>query len=51
MQSIIVKKDQDTGNALAGAVYGIYSMPMYKADRRDITDQNGASQLTMEKTQ
>ena len=49
----IVKKDQDTGNALAGAVYGIYSDAAYTKLIAEMpaTDQNGASQLTMEKTQ
>ena len=49
----IVKKDQDTGNALAGAVYGIYSDAACTKLIAEMpaTDQNGASQLTMEKTQ
>ena len=53
MQVSIVKKDQDTGNALAGAVYGIYSDAACTKLIAEMpaTDQNGASQLTMEKTQ
>ena len=49
----IVKKDQDTGNALAGAVYGIYSDPdcTKLIAQMPATDQNGASQITLEKTQ
>lgn len=49
----IVKKDQDTGNALAGAVYGIYSNPECTKliAQMPATDQNGASQITLEKTQ
>lgn len=49
----IVKKDQDTGNALAGAVYGIYSDPECTKliAQMPATDQNGASQITLEKTQ
>ena len=49
----IVKKDQDTGNALAGSVYGIYSDPECTKliAQMPATDQNGASQITLEKTQ
>ncbi len=49
----IVKKDQDTGNALAGAVYGIYSDPECTKllAQMPATDQKGASQITLEKTQ
>ena len=49
----IVKKDQDTGNVLAGAVYGIYSDPACTKliAQMPATDQNGASQITLEKTQ
>jgi len=49
----IVKKDQDTGNALVGAVYGIYSDPECTKliAQMPATDQNGASQITLEKTQ
>ena len=49
----IVKKDQDTGNALAGAVYGIYSDPECTKliAQMPATDQNGASQITLEKIQ
>ena len=49
----IVKKDQDTGNALTGAVYGIYSDPECTKliAQMPATDQNGASQITLEKTQ
>ena len=49
----IVKKDQDTENALAGAVYGIYSDPECTKliAQMPATDQNGASQIALEKTQ
>ena len=53
MTTYITKKDQDTGNALAGAVYGIYSDPdcTKLIAQMPATDQNGASQITLEKTQ
>ena len=49
----IVKKDQDTENVLTGAVYGIYSDPdcTKLIAQMPATDQNGASQITLEKTQ
>lgn len=49
----IVKKDQDTGNALAGAVYGIYADANCTKliAQMPATDNNGASQITIEKTQ
>ena len=49
----LVKKDQDTGNSLAGAVYGIYADPDGKnlIAQMPATDKNGASQITIEKTQ
>ncbi|MDO4647005.1 MAG: SpaA isopeptide-forming pilin-related protein [Eubacteriales bacterium] len=49
----IVKKDQETSNALAGAVYGIYSDAACKnlIAQMPATDANGASKVTLEKTQ
>lgn len=49
----IVKKDQETSNLLAGAVYGIYSDETCTKLIAEMpaTDQNGASRATIEKTQ
>lgn len=49
----IVKNDKDTGNHLAGAIYGVYS-DKECADlitRMPETDKKGASKVTIEKTQ
>ena len=49
----IVKKDSETANTLAGAVYGIYSdVACTKLIKQmPATDANGASKVTIEKTQ
>lgn len=49
----IVKKDSETSNTLAGAVYGIYSdVSCTKLIKQmPATDANGASKVTLEKTQ
>ena len=49
----IVKKDKETSNALAGAVYGIYSDAACTKliKQMPATDKNGASKVTLEKTQ
>lgn len=49
----IVKKDKETSNALAGAVYGIYSDAACSKliKQMPATDKNGASKVTLEKTQ
>ena len=49
----IVKKDSETSNTLAGAVYGIYSDAACTQliKQMPATDANGASKVTIEKTQ
>lgn len=49
----IVKKDSETSNTLAGAVYGIYSDAACTKliKQMPATDANGASNVTLEKTQ
>ena len=49
----IVKKDSETSNTLAGAVYGIYSDAACTKliKQMPATDANGASKVTLEKTQ
>lgn len=49
----IVKKDNETSNTLAGAVYGIYSDAACTKliKQMPATDANGASKVTLEKTQ
>ena len=49
----IVKKDSETSNTLAGAVYGIYSDAACTQliKQMPATDANGASKVTLEKTQ
>lgn len=49
----IVKKDKETSNALAGAIYGIYSDAACKnlIVQMPATDANGASRVTLEKNQ
>lgn len=49
----IVKRDSETSNALAGAVYGIYSDAACTKLIKEMpaTDSNGASKVTIEKTQ
>lgn len=49
----IVKKDKETSNALAGAIYGIYSDAACTKliAQMPATDKNGASKVTLEKTQ
>lgn len=49
----IVKRDKETSNTLAGAVYGIYSDEACKnlIAQMPATDENGASSITLEKTQ
>lgn len=49
----IVKKDSETSNTLAGAVYGIYSDAACTQliKQMPATDANGAAKVTIEKTQ
>lgn len=49
----IVKKDSETSNTLAGAVYGIYSDAACTQliKQMPATDANGVSKITIEKTQ
>ena len=49
----IVKKDKETSNVLAGAIYGIYSDAACKnlIVQMPATDANGASRVTLEKNQ
>lgn len=49
----IVKKDSETSNTLAGAVYGIYSDATCTQliKQMPATDANGAAKVTIEKTQ
>lgn len=49
----IVKKDKETSNVLAGAIYGIYSDAACKnlIIQMPATDANGASKVTLEKNQ
>ena len=49
----ILKKDSETSNTLAGAVYGIYSDAACTQliKQMPATDANGASKVTLEKTQ
>ena len=49
----ILKKDSETSNTLAGAVYGIYSDAACTQliKQMPATDANGASKVTIEKTQ
>lgn len=49
----IVKKDSETSNTLAGAVYGIYNDAACTQliKQMPATDANGASKVTIEKTQ
>lgn len=49
----IVKRDSETNNTLAGAVYGIYSDSACTKLIKEMpaTDANGASKVTIEKTQ
>lgn len=49
----IVKEDSETSNTLAGAVYGIYSDAACTKliKQMPATDANGASKVTLEKTQ
>lgn len=49
----IVKRDSETSNTLAGAVYGIYSDAACTKLIKEMpaTDANGASKVTIEKTQ
>lgn len=49
----LTKKDSETSNALAGAVYGIYSDEACTKliTQMPATDKNGSSKVTIEKTQ